>query len=92
MPAFGKITINMSPRLDAFEVAAKKSPFPLCYNGDIFSVADYERICQRFPRIQSVMLGRGLMANPALVRQIQGGSPCTKRRISLFSQSYLSWI
>ena len=33
------------PRLDAFEVAAKESPFPLCYNGDIFSVADYESIC-----------------------------------------------
>ncbi|MCI7656625.1 tRNA dihydrouridine synthase [Anaerotignum sp.] len=72
------------PRLDAFEVAAKESPFPLCYNGDIFSVEDYERICQRFPQVTSVMLGRGLMANPALVRQINGGKPCTKEEFLSF--------
>ena len=72
------------PRLDAFEVAAKESPFPLCYNGDIFSVADYESICQRFPQVTSVMLGRGLMANPALIRQIKGGNPCTKEEFLSF--------
>ena len=38
------------PRLDAFEVAAKESPFPLCYNGDIFSVGDYESIVSAFRR------------------------------------------
>lgn len=75
---------KFEPRLDAFEVAAKESPFPLCYNGDIFSVDDYERICQRFPQITSVMLGRGLMANPALVRQIKGGNPCTKEEFLSF--------
>lgn len=72
------------PRLDAFEIVAKESPFPLCYNGDIFSVEDYERICQRFPQVTSVMLGRGLMANPALVRQIKGGNPCTKEEFLSF--------
>lgn len=72
------------PRLDAFEVAAKESPFPLCYNGDIFSVGDYESICQRFPQVTSVMLGRGLMANPALIRQIKGGNPCTKEEFLFF--------
>lgn len=72
------------PRLDAFEVSAKESPFPLCYNGDIFSVADYESICQRFPQVTSVMLGRGLMANPALIRQIKGGNPCTEEEFHSF--------
>lgn len=72
------------PRLDAFDIAAKQSPFPLCYNGDVFSVSDYERVCQRFPQVKAVMLGRGLIANPALVRQIQGGTAITKAEFRSF--------
>lgn len=74
------------PRLEAFDIAARQSPFPLCYNGDIFSVSDYERVCQRFPQVEAVMLGRGLIANPALVRQIQGGTPITKEEFCSFHE------
>lgn len=75
---------KFEPRLDAFSIAAEQSPFPLCYNGDIFSVSDFQLVRQRFPQISAVMLGRGLIANPALVREIRGGKPCTKEEFLSF--------
>lgn len=75
---------KFEPRLDAFAIAAEQSPFPLCYNGDIFSVSDFQLAQQRFPQISAVMLGRGLLANPALVREIRGGKPCTKEEFLSF--------
>lgn len=60
------------PELDAYEMAAKKLPkeIPLTYNGDLFSVKDFENLLERFPNTESVMMGRGLLANPALAEQI----------------------
>ncbi len=39
---------------------------PLIYNGDLRTVADIEKVAERFPRLAGVMIGRGLLANPAL--------------------------
>lgn len=39
---------------------------PLIYNGDILQVEDIHRIVASFPRLAGVMIGRGLLANPAL--------------------------
>lgn len=43
---------------------------PVVYNGDIFTPADYARVVKRFPEITGIMLGRGLIANPALAEHI----------------------
>lgn len=57
--------------LDAFaEVYTAFGTIPVVYNGDIYTPADYARIVKRFPTITGVMLGRGLIANPALAEQI----------------------
>ena len=54
-------------RSEAFEKISKESPFPLCYNGDIFTKADYDKIdCDR------VMVGRGVLRNPALSLELMG--------------------
>ncbi len=65
------------PDYCAFEKALSISSNPLCYNGNIFNPGDYNSIANRFPRIESVMLGRGAVANPALFRQIRGGAGLT---------------
>ena len=39
---------------------------PLIYNGDINCPDDVHRIRQQFPALAGVMIGRGLLANPAL--------------------------
>ncbi|MEG2666703.1 MAG: tRNA-dihydrouridine synthase, partial [Bacteroidales bacterium] len=42
------------------------------YNGDIFTVEDAQKIHQRFPEIKTMMLGRGVIANPFLPSILQG--------------------
>ena len=50
----------------------QKNEKPLIYNGDIFTKEDYEDVVKRFPKIDGVMLGRGVLANPGLLSVIHG--------------------
>ena len=61
------------PRLGAYEKAVSRLKMPLCYNGNLFSIADYKRITQRFPDTDCFMYGRGLITNPGLVSEIRDG-------------------
>ena len=58
------------PNLQVFEDAVRNSENPLCYNGDIFSAEDWIAFKERFPHVEAVMLGRGLLQNPALAEEI----------------------
>ena len=51
----------------AFAKAVVGSPFPVCYNGNVTSIADAESIAARFPGVESVMIGRGLVADPGML-------------------------
>ena len=53
--------------MTAFARAVEGSPFPVCYNGNVNSLADAEKIAARFPTVQSVMIGRGLVADPGML-------------------------
>ncbi len=53
--------------LTAFAQAVENSPFPVCYNGNVYSLADAEAIAARFPTVESVMIGRGLVADPGML-------------------------
>ena len=83
-PRIQKEFYTGSPHMEVFETAAKKSRNPLCYNGDIFRVEDYENVRVRFPQIQSVMLGRGILKNPGLPRQLAGGKAMEKQELRRF--------
>ena len=58
--------------LEAYAYAREHSRNPLCYNGDIRSASDGKRLTEQFPGTDTVMLGRGVIANPALVEQMEG--------------------
>lgn len=60
--------------LDAFRQAAARLPFPLRYNGNLFTAADVQRTAADFPRLSGLMLGRGLLADPALITRCKGGT------------------
>lgn len=45
---------------------------PLVYNGDIFSVSDFQELNAILPEQKSWMLGRGLLMNPSLPLVIKG--------------------
>ena len=51
----------------AFAKAVEGSPFPVCYNGNVTSIADAETIAAQFPAVESVMIGRGLVADPGML-------------------------
>lgn len=72
------------PNLEVFAKAVQNSSNPLCYNGDVFSVEDYERITNAFPEVGRIMLGRGLLKNPGLARQICTGRPLDKQTLRTF--------
>lgn len=59
------------PHLDAFGDAMKETGHILCYNGDIWTLEDYQRVRKHFPSVERVMIGRGLLANPELAQQIK---------------------
>lgn len=44
---------------------------PLCYNGEIHSLAQYQELRQRFPQVERVMLGRGVLKDPFLIGQLR---------------------
>ena len=52
---------------ESFAYAAQNSQNPLCFNGDILALADIDRIAQKYPQVQSVMIGRGLVGNPGML-------------------------
>lgn len=61
-----------TPNWDMFGEAVSRCTMPLCYNGDIFSAADFRRFRERFPQVERIMLGRGLLAHPELAGLLQG--------------------
>ncbi|KOF57695.1 MULTISPECIES: tRNA dihydrouridine synthase [Clostridium] len=79
------------PNLEVFEAALSLSVNPVCYNGDIFTANDHDKLIKTFPKLKRVMLGRGIIANPALVSSIKNGaSSVNKKQIKAFIDEILS--
>ena len=53
--------------MEMFDYAVKNSRNPLCYNGDILSLEQAKLMQERYPEVQSVMIGRGLIADPGML-------------------------
>ena len=57
---------------DAFAAALAASRAPVCYNGDVRTAADVRALRARFPQLQAVMIGRGMVADPGLIARLRG--------------------
>ena len=77
------------PDLEAFSLGLEQAKVPVCYNGDIFTAEDARRIQEQFSAVERLMLGRGLVANPALAREIRGGAPLTGEELRQFHEAIL---
>ena len=53
--------------MDMFHYAYDNSRNPLCYNGDILQKTDISKLSVEFPNVHSVMIGRGLIADPSML-------------------------
>lgn len=88
-PRVQKEMYRSEVHLEVFRDFVQGSKHPLVYNGDICTAADYQRITSLFPSVDTVMIGRGLLKNPALVREIQGGPPASIEELKTFHEELL---
>lgn len=75
--------------LDAFLKALEGSKNPVCYNGDLFTKEDYSRFTERFPSVDRVMLGRGVIGNPGLIGELREGVSMDKEKFRAFHDRLL---
>ncbi len=71
--------------MEMFRYAFAHSKNPLCYNGDLTSMADILRIRAEFPELRGVMIGRGLVADPGML----SGTPTTADKLEAFMDDLL---
>ena len=65
----------------AFAAALPRCTMPVCYNGDVTTAAQLHALEEEFPALSGIMVGRGLIADPALFRRARGGAPATKEEL-----------
>ena len=78
-----------TPRMDSFLNALEKSKNPVVYNGDIFNKEKYQQVMKQMD-VSGVMLGRGVLANPALFGEIRGTEKLSKERLWEFHERLLA--
>jgi tRNA-dihydrouridine synthase len=72
--------ITLHPRLgrEQYKQPADREEFarfyeecrhPLVYNGDLATLEEMNRTAEEFPRLEGLMIGRGLLGNPALGKE-----------------------
>ena len=68
------VKISIKTRIGKFDAdAVKECKHTLCYNGDIFTTEDMEKLKKRFPEASCIMLGRGILRNPELIEIMESG-------------------
>lgn len=60
--------------VSAFLEIANELTHPVCYNGNINSLNDFQSLTRRMPFVSRWMIGRGLIANPLLIHEIKTNS------------------
>ncbi|SHH89930.1 tRNA dihydrouridine synthase [Clostridium grantii] len=83
-PRVQKDYYKNKPNMKIFKEAVALSKNPLCYNGDVFTANDFKAFSVDYPSIQNIMLGRGLIANPSLISQINDNSVLNKNHLLQF--------
>ena len=77
---------------EAFALALEAgTPHPV-YNGDLRTVGDVRAFAARFPAAEAVMIGRGMLADPALARRIKGGAAADREELTAwYTALYEGW-
>ncbi|MCD4715006.1 MAG: tRNA-dihydrouridine synthase family protein [Clostridiales bacterium] len=70
-PRIQKDMYRNTPNLAVFSTVLDEVKAPVCYNGDIFTPGEHQNIISKYPDVQNLMLGRGIIGNPALLGSIK---------------------
>ena len=66
---------------EAFAAYLPACTAPVCYNGDVTTVDDLRALEAAFPELSGIMVGRGLIADPALLRKAVGGPAASREEL-----------
>lgn len=95
-PRNGKQQYKGDLDMETFKAIYDKTIIPLIYNGNIQTIEDIKNIETEFPKLKGIMVGRGLLANPALAREYNGGLPLSLAEYLDFHnnvfQYYRNWL
>ena len=77
---------------EAFALAVRKHVQHPVYNGDLKTAEDISRLTEACPGTEAVMIGRGLLADPALARRIRGGPAAGRDELQAwYTTLYEGW-
>ena len=65
----------------AFAAALPGCRMPVCYNGDVTTAAGLHTLEAQYPQLSGIMVGRGIIADPALFRVARGGAPAAREEL-----------
>ncbi len=90
-PRIAKQLYKGSAGQQAFADIFQKSKQKLTYNGDIFTISDFEKLQHLVPEIDRIMLGRGILMDYWLPEKIKGNSiPSSEERLIILEQFHAS--
>ena len=78
-----------APDVEGFAAALRDCRSPICYNGNVFTKDDLERLQTRLTTLRRVMLGRGAAADPALFRVLREGRALEREELREFHAQLL---
>ncbi len=77
-------------RLEWFDFAAAHWDAPLCLSGGIPTASGFRNVFRDRPLPQAVMLGRGLVADPALAAKLKGGPGADRETLRAFHDAFFA--
>lgn len=93
-PRIGKQQYSGDFDMETFTTFYNGCAHPVIYNGGIGTPAEIERIALQFPRIVAVMVGSGLLTNPAMALEYKNGAALERddymNRVRQFHQQLLT--
>lgn len=67
-------------RMDVFDALISETRLPVVYNGDILTPEDAAAIAERYPGLKGIMIGRGVLGRPSLIRECIDGEVWDRQR------------
>lgn len=72
------------PHMECYRLAVSRVKVPLVYNGNLFTAEECRALLAEFPDTRALMIGRGLISNPALAQELAGGKALTRDMLHTF--------
>lgn len=84
-PRLGVQMYKGTPHYEVFDDYLSRTTHSLCYNGDINSLQDLQKLSEKWKTCEKFMLGRGLIAQPGMF-QMQETSSFSTEPISVLNE------